>query len=120
MLSNASSSFRNPFFCVVAVAALAFIFYMFVKLKEEDTCMIVPLSLVVGGILGNILDRVRLGAVVDFLSVHIQDRVLAWSMLGKAYNIRLSWPAFNVADSAISIAMVILIWCMLTKRDSLE
>ena len=54
-----------------------------------------PLSLVVGGAIGNVIDRVRLGHVVDFIDVHYGS----WS-----------FPAFNVADSAISVGAVLLMF----------
>ena len=59
------------------------------------------LSLVLGGALGNVIDRVRIGAVVDFVDFHVGD----WH-----------WPAFNVADSAICIgAALLLVWTF--RRD---
>lgn len=54
----------------------------------------VGLAMIIGGALGNVIDRVRFGAVYDFLDVH----VVGWH-----------WPAFNVADSAISIGVALLI-----------
>lgn len=54
-----------------------------------------PLALVLGGALGNVIDRVALGYVVDFLYFHYRG---------------FAWPAFNVADSAISVGAVLLIW----------
>ncbi len=57
--------------------------------------MNVALALILGGAIGNVIDRVRLGHVVDFVQVHA----------GGYY-----WPAFNVADSAITIGAVLLIW----------
>jgi signal peptidase II len=59
------------------------------------------LTLIFGGAIGNIIDRIRFGEVVDFLDVYIND---------------LHWPAFNVADSAISIGMTILIYHVLFKK----
>ncbi|MGE4527777.1 MAG: signal peptidase II [Rhodospirillaceae bacterium] len=58
-------------------------------------------GLVVGGALGNVIDRLRFGAVVDFLDVHWQT----WH-----------WPAFNVADSAISLGAVLLVFDALFSR----
>ena len=66
-----------------------------------EKVMPIALSLVVGGIFGNGIDRVQFGYVTDFLSLHIGDKIL-WGM-------RLEWPAFNIADSAITVAMVLLI-----------
>ena len=59
------------------------------------------LSLILGGAVGNLIDRVLLGAVVDFLYFHI----------GEHY-----WPAFNVADSAISCGAMMLLWDAVRKK----
>ncbi|MEE8084556.1 MAG: signal peptidase II, partial [Alphaproteobacteria bacterium] len=59
------------------------------------------LGLVVGGAVGNVVDRVRFGAVVDFLDLHWGD---------------FHWPAFNVADSAITVGVVLLILDALKTR----
>ena len=55
-----------------------------------------------GGALGNVIDRLRFGAVVDFLDFH----VAGWH-----------WPAFNVADSAIVVGVVLLLWQQLTHKE---
>ncbi len=101
MLSNAGSAWRMPFFHVISIVALAVIIYYIVKAPVQERLMPLALSLVAGGILGNGLDRVRFGEVTDFLSFHIQDKVI--------FGLRLDWPAFNVADSAITVAMILLI-----------
>lgn len=68
-----------------------------------DRLQSLALSLVLGGALGNLIDRVRLGAVVDFLDAH-------WA--------GAHFPAFNVADSAITIGVLLLVWQQLTERKS--
>lgn len=63
-------------------------------LKGVTRCwMAAAIGAILGGAVGNVLDRLRLGAVVDFIDAHIGD----WH-----------WPAFNVADSAISVAVVLI------------
>ena len=64
------------------------------RLPRGDWRTALPLALVIGGALGNLIDRLRLGHVTDFIEVYHQQ----WS-----------WPAFNVADSAISVGAVLLI-----------
>ena len=59
------------------------------------------LALVIGGAVGNVIDRIRFGAVVDFLDFH----VAGWH-----------WPAFNIADSAITIGVILLILDSLKSR----
>jgi len=63
------------------------------------------LTLILGGALGNVIDRLRFDAVVDFLSFHVAGYY---------------WPAFNVADSAITLGVVLMIWQQLTQKDVLH
>ena len=101
-LSQADPSFRVPFFIAVPVIALISIGYVFRKLADQDIKLAVALSLVISGAIGNLIDRIYLGFVVDFLDFH-------W---GWEYH----FPAFNVADSAICIG-VGLIMLDLVKQD---
>jgi len=64
------------------------------RLPRSDWRTALPLSLVIGGALGNLIDRVRFGHVTDFIEVYYRQ----WS-----------WPAFNIADSAICVGAVLLI-----------
>ena len=64
-------------------------------LRSEKDCLTrIALALILGGAIGNVIDRIRLGAVVDFLDFYID---------------RYHWPAFNVADSAICIGVVLIL-----------
>ncbi|MCL2629553.1 MAG: signal peptidase II [Alphaproteobacteria bacterium] len=63
----------------------------------------VALTLIVGGALGNLIDRVRFGAVVDFLDFH----AFGWH-----------WPAFNLADVCISLGIVIYMWVLIIERKN--
>ena len=90
----ANSSFRIPFFISITLVALIGIVIYLSKLKPEQKLLNTALSLIFGGALGNLIDRVRFGEVVDFLDVH-------WY--------RHHWPAFNVADSAICIGVGLLL-----------
>ena len=67
----------------------------------EDRLVQVALSLILGGAIGNMIDRARLGEVIDFIDVHWYDH---------------HWPAFNVADSAITIGVGLLILDMVLKE----
>ncbi len=91
LLSSADPSFRIPFFLIVPIVALLSIGYVFLKLSEKDIRLAIALSLVIAGAIGNLIDRLNLGYVVDFLDFHWQ-----W---------RYHFPAFNVADSAICIGV---------------
>ena len=89
----ANSSFRLPFFILVSTVAVCVIFVVVQRLREDQKLAAVSLSLIFSGALGNLIDRIRLGEVIDFLDAH-------W------YNHH--WPAFNIADSAICVGVFLL------------
>lgn len=89
----ADFSYRLPFFILVSVVALGVIAATFRKLRDDQHLAAAALALIFSGALGNLIDRVRLGEVIDFLDVY-------W----KTYH----WPAFNVADSAICVGVTLL------------
>jgi len=100
-LAGAPEIFRYLFFISVTVLAILLIIYYILKSKSQDMLMVISLTLIFGGAVGNLIDRIRFGAVVDFLDFYIG----AWH-----------WPAFNAADSAISIGAALMIWEMLVNR----
>jgi signal peptidase II len=100
-LAGAPEIFRYLFFISVTVLAILLIIYYISKSKSQDVLMVISLTLIFGGAVGNLIDRIRFGAVVDFLDFYIGT----WH-----------WPAFNVAGSAISIGAVLMIWEMLVSR----
>lgn len=110
LFSDANSSWRIPFFYIVSAVALIAIIIYIIKLPSTERMLSAAFSLVVGGILGNGVDRIRFGEVTDFLSVHIADKFL--------WGVKLEWPAFNVADSAITIAMILIVINALCARSS--
>ncbi|MCB9477412.1 MAG: signal peptidase II [Deltaproteobacteria bacterium] len=83
------------FFLVVAGVAMAALIYFIAQLKLTQRRQIIALAAVLGGAVGNLIDRVRLGAVIDFLLVYFRG---------------LSWPAFNVADAAIVIGVLVFLY----------
>jgi len=93
-MAAVDSSLRIPFFLIVPTIALGVIGYLFKKLPEHDVKTALALSLVMGGAVGNLIDRVRYGYVVDFLDFH--------------WKYQAHFPAFNVADSAICIGVGLL------------
>jgi signal peptidase II len=101
IFADAHPGFRGPFFLLVPLAALAAIAYIFRKIPADDRKLSIALSLVVGGAIGNLIDRLRLGYVVDFLDFH-------WRYLNH-------FPAFNVADSAICLGVGILMLDLLQQ-----
>jgi signal peptidase II len=92
-LAGASPLFRSIFFVAVTVLAIILALHYVWKSGDKEPCLMFALSLIISGAVGNLIDRIRLGEVIDFLDVYI----------GSSH-----WPAFNVADSAISVGAVIL------------
>lgn len=95
LLARAPESFRIPFFILIPLIALTVIVLIFKKTKDTELFMVTALSLIMGGAIGNFIDRLRFNYVIDFLDFH-------WLNI-------YHWPAFNVADSSIVIGVVILI-----------
>ena len=91
-LANAGG-WQRWFFIAIGILA-TFIIVRLLR-RHGDEPLALPLALVLGGALGNVIDRVVLGYVVDFLYFHYQG---------------FAWPAFNVADMAISVGAALLIW----------
>lgn len=114
-LANLPENIRLPFFFIVSIVALTLITVYFLRLKDPRKGITICLGLVLGGAAGNIWDRIRLGEVVDFLSLHWYDKVVRWHIGDTWLRFRLEWPAFNVADSAISIAVVWLMILMMRE-----
>jgi signal peptidase II len=92
-LSDAGG-WQNLFFVGIAFVVSVIILFMIRRLGASDTQVAVALMLVLGGAVGNVIDRVRFGYVVDFIDVYYR----AWH-----------WPTFNIADSAITIGAVLLV-----------
>jgi signal peptidase II len=103
-LANMSPLFRSIFFISITVVVIFMILYYVIKSKDEEILGIYALSLIVSGAAGNLIDRMLFGEVVDFIDVYIGVH---------------HWPAFNVADSAISVGAVLLLFEMFRqkKRD---
>lgn len=94
ILSNADLPFQPVLLSALSLAALLAIAYYFIRLPATARLPRLALALVLGGAVGNLIDRVRLGYVVDFVHVFWREH---------------AWPDFNVADSAITVGVVLLI-----------
>ncbi len=88
LLADVDSPWRHYFFLAVGGAAMVGLTVVNWRLRHDNRLYSLALALIVGGAAGNLIDRVRYGAVIDFLDFY----------LGKAH-----WPAFNIADSAICL-----------------
>ncbi len=88
-----SFNYRLPFFILVSLVAVVAILIAFRKLRDDQRFASFSLALILSGAVGNLIDRIRLGEVIDFLDVFWQTH---------------HWPAFNVADSAICVGVFLL------------
>lgn len=94
LLQSSPEAIRKPFFLLVSCVAIVFIVSLFRRLAPGQRALRWGLPLVLGGAIGNLVDRVRYSWVVDFIDVHIVSG-------GRAYH----WPTFNIADIAICIGV---------------
>ena len=90
-------SLGSSFFIIVAVAAIGFVVYLLMK-RTYNTF---GLSLILGGAVGNLIDRVLYGQVVDFVDFSIGS---------------YHWPAFNVADSALTVGIIIILMTSVFRK----
>jgi len=96
----AAGGWQRWFFAAVALIVTAVLVVWLLRLRPRERTLGLALALIIGGALGNLIDRVLLGHVIDFIQVY-----LPWIPLALCN----PWPAFNVADSAISIGVVVLL-----------
>ena len=96
---------NNAFFVVISIIALVVVTVLLLRHRRPDAWRDVSLALLLAGILGNLTDRLLYGHVIDFLLFNLHVRYAD------------PWPAFNVADSCISIAVVLFIIHSLSKKE---
>ena len=94
LMAGMSVVVRTVVFLFISSLAVGLIFYFYIKTPRGHTFLAVGFALIFGGAIGNLIDRVRFGVVVDFLDFYI----------GKHH-----WPAFNIADSAIFVGVAIML-----------
>ncbi len=106
LLAGSSSAFRLVFFAFTSLLALGLLGTILMRMPESDWIGQYSIAGILGGAIGNLLDRVRYGEVIDFLDFYVN-----------AYH----WPAFNVADAAITVGVVFLVLhYMLEKKPDEE
>lgn len=94
LLAGSSNAFRMVFFGITSLFALALLGTILFRLPEKDWVGQLSIAGILGGAIGNLIDRLRFGEVIDFLDVYVES---------------YHWPAFNVADSAITVGVACLI-----------
>ncbi len=98
---SSAGGWQRWLFIGLAVAICAFILHWMRDLPRAARRLPLALSLILGGAVGNVVDRVRIGAVVDFIDFHVGD----WH-----------WPVFNIADSAICVGAALLVLGMFRRE----
>jgi len=83
----------NVFFIIISLVAILFIAYYLKTVQKRME--IISLSLVLGGAVGNLIDRIKIGKVTDFIDFYVNN----WH-----------WPSFNVADSALTVGIILFLW----------
>ena len=100
------SGWQRWLFALIAIVVSVVLVVWLKRLKPSETWLAIALALVLGGALGNLVDRVLFGHVIDFILVHWQNR---WY-----------FPAFNLADSAITVGAIMLVIDMFISKQSGE
>ncbi len=98
-----AGGWQRWFFIVLALGISAFLYRWLSQLKASERLTAISLSLILGGAWGNVIDRALYGMVTDFLDFHLN----AWH-----------WPAFNLADSAITLGVALLLWTLLPQKKT--
>ena len=105
LLSSWSLDFVRVFFVCTTGMVLAVVGYLWWRLPESQEAAALGYSLILAGAVGNLVDRVRFGEVVDFLDFY-------WG--------RYHWPAFNVADSLVCLGAGVLVWVILREEKGVD
>lgn len=104
---NDQSGWQRWFFIILAIGVCVVLIGWLWRLKREERWIAVALSMIIGGAVGNVIDRILFGQVIDFLHFHYQHYY---------------FPAFNIADSAITIGVIIMLYdaLILAKKRGVE
>lgn len=100
-LARNGSPWRHWMFLAAAVVALSMILYFYHQTPKTHPLLGLGLALIFGGAIGNLIDRLRFGEVIDFLDFYVAH---------------LHWPTFNVADSAVTVGVGIFVLHILFKK----
>jgi signal peptidase II len=93
--------YSNYFFMALAFTIILVLFILIKRSDSRYEC--IAYGMIIGGACGNLIDRIRIGAVADFFDFHLQDH---------------HWPSFNIADSCVFLGAVLLISVALFKKET--
>ena len=105
LMGSWSLDYLRIFFICTTIVVLAVVGYLWWRVPEDQTLAALGYSLIMAGALGNLVDRVRFGEVVDFLDFY-------WG--------HYHWPAFNVADSLVCLGAGVLVWVILREEKEVN
>lgn len=119
LLQTANEEIRKPFFLIISVAAIAFIVYLYRKIHPKQHALKWGLPLVLGGAVGNLVDRIRYGWVIDFIDYRAEW--VRWlneqiARIWPSHAVTDHWPTFNIADVAICVGVGLMAVDMFTSR----
>ncbi|MEI6125643.1 MAG: signal peptidase II [Pseudomonadota bacterium] len=107
LLKGFGSQYKTPALFLVGAVALFLLLFLVSQIKKEHALQRFSLSLILGGAIGNLIDRVRMGEVVDFIDAH--------------WNNVYHWPAFNFADAGISVGIMLMLFDeIFRKREKIN
>lgn len=105
LFGKTTDTLRSVLLIGISLAALFILFLIYVKVRERDLLLHTSIALIIGGAIGNLIDRIRFQWVIDFLDFY-------WD--------RYHWPAFNLADAAITIGTLVLMFNILFFRKEIK
>ncbi|MEE8113127.1 MAG: signal peptidase II [Nitrososphaerales archaeon] len=100
-LAKSNKIFRSTFLILFSILAMGFIVTLLRRLPDRETTLNTALTFILGGAIGNLIDRLLYGEVIDFLDFY-------WS--------RFHWPAFNFADSFITVGVILSLYRLITAK----
>ena len=103
LMNRPGQGLQFYFLVAATIGAIVLLLFWFRKMKDEDYKIIIGLGLILGGAVGNFIDRIRLGEVIDFLDFYAGP---------------YHWPAFNVADTAITVGILWLVVHTMIRKPS--
>jgi signal peptidase II len=105
LFGKTTEAVRSVFLIGISFLALTVLFFMYARLTEKNLLIHVSIGMIIGGAVGNLIDRIRFHWVIDFLDFYWQGH---------------HWPTFNLADAAITIGTIILMLkVLLPKREGI-
>ncbi len=102
ILAGERGWFRTSFLILFSLLAMGFIVILLRRLPAGEKTLTIALSFILGGAMGNLIDRLIYGEVIDFLDVY-------WT--------RYHWPAFNAADSFITVGVILTLFRLIQSKD---